>query len=156
MMPAVPEFSDSHTHTHTEGMGRGETEAEGDLRQWVAQWPQNKKPLGLRSGFMGRQCVCDDARLNGWASMGFIVFSIKSDCQIVSFLPLFPPWNTKIKKKNISAKNILIKKKKTAWERKVGHQLTRGMEPNMKPLQTYLFKIFLKYFFYNIIVCVEG
>lgn len=40
---------------------------------------------------MGRQCVSDDVRLNAWASVGFIVFSIKSDCQFVSSLPLIFP-----------------------------------------------------------------
>lgn len=40
---------------------------------------------------MGRQCVSDDVRLNAQASMGFDMFSIKSDCLSVSSLPLVFP-----------------------------------------------------------------
>ena len=39
---------------------------------------------------MGRQCVSDDVRLNAQASVGFTMFSIKSDCQFVSSLPRAP------------------------------------------------------------------
>lgn len=40
---------------------------------------------------MGLQCVSGDVRLNAWASVGFTVFSIKSDCQFVSSLLLASP-----------------------------------------------------------------
>lgn len=89
MMPAVPLLRLISAHTHTGWWGRGGTEGERDLWQLVAHWPQNKKALGLKSGFMGRQCVSDEVRLNAWASVGFTVFSIKSDWQFVSSLPLF-------------------------------------------------------------------
>lgn len=108
MVPAVPELSASSLHTHTHsltykhrhthihtGGGRVKLRQKGICGDGWHTDHKIKKALGLRSGFTGRQCVSDDVRLNGWASVGFTVFSIKSDCQIVSSqLHCFSPWNT--------------------------------------------------------------
>ena len=65
MMPAVPEFrlhGHTHKHTHTHREDGGGRRLRGICSNGWHIDHNIKKALGLRSGFMGRLCVSDDAR----------------------------------------------------------------------------------------------
>lgn len=124
MMPAVPELrlipAHTHTHEHTQRVwGRGETEAKGDLWQWVAHWPQNKKALGLRSRFMGRQWWCEIECL-GQRGIYRVFNQIRlSVCKLpATGFPPKMPWEYRI---------ISVERRQwqLTWESKVGHQISR-------------------------------